>query len=289
MPTLSEFSDYVHTLSTESSKASGSTSTAKLVSSNKTQNSNSSIQAELDVLGSLSLSDKPATAKNEPHISFITCLLTATDNEGNTNQAISTLRNLLEDGRGECLVKLDQDPVDPSIKRQLSSADYDTALMNLKALCARPLLDCAITELYAAQDAKSDEKSGEVLIRERNLSVSDLLEIRIAVVGNVDAGKSTLLGVLTKGGLDDGRGKARVNLFRHKHEIESGRTSSVGMEIMGFDAEGKVVGANDGTRKASWKEIVSGSRKVITFIDLAGHEKYLKTTVFGLMGGSPGT
>ena len=44
----------------------------------------------------------------------------------------------------------------------------------------------------------------------------------------VDAGKSTLLGVLTKGTLDDGRGKSRVNLFRHKHEIESGRTSSVG-------------------------------------------------------------
>lgn len=44
----------------------------------------------------------------------------------------------------------------------------------------------------------------------------------------VDAGKSTLLGVLTKGALDDGRGRTRVNLFRHKHEIESGRTSSVG-------------------------------------------------------------
>lgn len=45
----------------------------------------------------------------------------------------------------------------------------------------------------------------------------------------VDAGKSTMLGVLTKNTLDDGRGRTRVNLFRHKHEIESGRTSSVGM------------------------------------------------------------
>lgn len=57
----------------------------------------------------------------------------------------------------------------------------------------------------------------------------------------VDAGKSSMLGVLVKGDLDDGRGKARVNLFRHKHEIETGRTSSVGMEIMGFDSTGKVV------------------------------------------------
>lgn len=47
--------------------------------------------------------------------------------------------------------------------------------------------------------------------------------IRVAVVGNVDAGKSTLLGVLTHGELDNGRGHARMKLFRHKHEMESGR------------------------------------------------------------------
>lgn len=64
---------------------------------------------------------------------------------------------------------------------------------------------------------------------------------RIAVVGNVDAGKSTLLGVLTHGELDNGRGMARQKLFRHKHEMETGRTSSVGNDILGFDAEGKNV------------------------------------------------
>ena len=42
----------------------------------------------------------------------------------------------------------------------------------------------------------------------------DFMEIRVAVVGNVDAGKSTLLGVLTHGELDNGRGFARQKLFR---------------------------------------------------------------------------
>lgn len=65
---------------------------------------------------------------------------------------------------------------------------------------------------------------------------------RVAVVGNVDAGKSTLLGVLTHGELDNGRGFARQKLFRHKHEMESGRTSSVGNDILGFDQEGQVRG-----------------------------------------------
>lgn len=71
-------------------------------------------------------------------------------------------------------------------------------------------------------------------------SLSFLLSFRVAVVGNVDAGKSTLLGVLTHGELDNGRGFARQKLFRHKHEMESGRTSSVGNDILGFDYEGQV-------------------------------------------------
>lgn len=60
----------------------------------------------------------------------------------------------------------------------------------------------------------------------------------------MDAGKSTLLGVLTHGELDNGRGFARQKLFRHKHEMESGRTSSVGNDILGFDQEGQVSSSN---------------------------------------------
>ena len=34
-------------------------------------------------------------------------------------------------------------------------------------------------------------------------------DVRIAVIGNVDSGKSTMVGVLTKCIMDDGRGSAR--------------------------------------------------------------------------------
>lgn len=56
-------------------------------------------------------------------------------------------------------------------------------------------------------------------------------------MGSADAGKSTLLGVLTQGQLDNGRGKARLNMFRHLHEVQSGRTSSISHEILGFDSK----------------------------------------------------
>ena len=36
-----------------------------------------------------------------------------------------------------------------------------------------------------------------------------------------------------------------------------------------------------------WVHICRASTKVITFIDLAGHEKYLKTTIFGMTGHAP--
>lgn len=75
-------------------------------------------------------------------------------------------------------------------------------------------------------------------LEDRHCKVVKFLGNRVAVVGNVDAGKSTLLGVLTHGELDNGRGFARMKLFRHKHEMETGRTSSVGNDILGFDSQG---------------------------------------------------
>lgn len=136
--------------------------------------------------------------------------------------------------------------------------------------------------------ANIQKYSKDFLIR-KNFDEEDFIEVRVAVVGNVDSGKSTLLGVLTHGVLDDGRGEARTKLFRHKHEIESGRTSSVGNDILGFDGKGKIVNdtAIHGAKMLDWESICRASSKVLTFIDLAGHEKYLKTTVFGMTGHAP--
>ena len=86
-------------------------------------------------------------------------------------------------------------------------------------------------------------------------------ELRFGVIGNVDSGKSTLIGVLYSNQLDDGRGKARMNILKHPHEKKTGRTSSISQNF---------IKADDNT--------------CVNFIDLAGHEKYLKTTIRGLSG-----
>jgi GTPase len=99
---------------------------------------------------------------------------------------------------------------------------------------------------------------------------------------------SSLLGVLLTGNLDDSRGSARLNVFNYQHEIKSGRTSSISQHILGFDKEGKVINYGDTFgRKKSWTDIVRESSKIITFYDLCGHEKYLKTTIVGLTSQFP--
>uniref|UniRef100_A0A182RKW9 GTP-binding protein 1 n=1 Tax=Anopheles funestus TaxID=62324 RepID=A0A182RKW9_ANOFN len=163
----------------------------------------------------------------------------------------------------------------------LEQDEYAASLATLQSLAA--MLGAECVELRTRKAEKGI--TGQYLIR-RKVEEDDFTEVRVAVVGNVDAGKSTLLGVLTHGELDNGRGFARQRLFRHKHEIESGRTSSVGNDILGFDSVGNVVNKPDhGT--LDWVKICEKSAKVITFIDLAGHERYLKTTVFGMTGHAP--
>jgi len=109
------------------------------------------------------------------------------------------------------------------------------------------------------------------------------VEVRVATVGNVDSGKSTLLGVLRSGSLDDGRGLARAAVFRHPHERETGRTSSIGHEILSYNLDGTPL--NQDKRAAA--AVTETPSKYVELLDLAGHAKYLKTTLFGMTGHHP--
>uniref|UniRef100_A0A8C1NT37 GTP-binding protein 1 n=1 Tax=Cyprinus carpio TaxID=7962 RepID=A0A8C1NT37_CYPCA len=191
------------------------------------------------------------------------------------------LRERMDEGCGETIYVLGvgSDGEDYG----LNESDMQASVATVRSMCEQIEADLILLR----ERAEAGGQVRDYLIR-RRVGEADFLEVRVAVVGNVDAGKSTLLGVLTHGELDNGRGFARQKLFRHKHEMESGRTSSVGNDILGFDQEGQVVNKPDSHGGSlDWTKICEKSSKVITFIDLAGHEKYLKTTVFGMTGHLP--
>jgi GTPase len=151
-----------------------------------------------------------------------------------------------------------------------------------------------------------------------------------AVAGSVDSGKSTLVACLTHGAmglplLDNGHGSARMAVFRHKHEIESGRTSSLSQQLLGYAADGAPQLADDAPRfwrsqtcscicrwtdrivQSLWTpvrssnmyrhagsilnyegvaaltpaEISQAAAHVLRFIDLGGHERFMKTALYG--------
>ncbi|KAF2686812.1 hypothetical protein K458DRAFT_470779 [Lentithecium fluviatile CBS 122367] len=240
---------------------------------------------ELSVLDELNLSDHVS------HVPLKTLLLDPA--EEHVAALAEHVQARLVEGHGEALFDLGLE--DSGDSMAFSKENWEFALSRVQAACQTVKADYKMLMTrnvggeveVGPRDAKDTGWCGKMILRRRPASVDDCIETRIAVVGNVDAGKSTMLGVLVKGGLDDGRGKARVNLFRHKHEIESGRTSSVGLEIMGFDSRGDVVVSSVAGRKLTWEEIGHRSAKVISFTDLAGHEKYLRTTVFGLLSSEP--
>lgn len=112
-------------------------------------------------------------------------------------------------------------------------------------------------------------------------------DVKIAVVGNVNSGKSSLVGTLLCGKNDDGRGSNRELVMNYRHEIETGQTSSVGYQILGFRKDGSVIHVDNKSKKESWPKIMKETNKLVTFMDLAGHEKYLKTTIHGMSSNHP--
>ena len=117
-------------------------------------------------------------------------------------------------------------------------------------------------------------------------------QIRITLTGPTMSGKSSLLGTLTTSTLDNGHGKSRLSMLKHRHEITSGLTSSVNQELIGYqDADsGDVEVVNYATENVTtWIDVhaaVSGSRLVF-ISDSAGHPRYRRTTVRGLVGWAP--
>ena len=126
-----------------------------------------------------------------------------------------------------------------------------------------------------------DKYVGELLIRlQRDASP---IEVNVAVLGHVNAGKSTLTGALITGKLDDGNGMLRSQVARYLHEVVSGRTSSITIRLLGFGSSYLPTNWNlrDPLDEA---EVTLKSNKILRLIDLGGHERYLRTTLKGLIG-----
>lgn len=189
------------------------------------------------------------------------------------------MRYRMNEGSGECYYIIGVTDLGNLVG--LTDLEYEDTYNTLSKIAKKNNYSLSV---ISEKSVDFDKKIYEILVREINHN--RYIDIKVAIAGGVDAGKSTMLSVLTRSIKDNGRGSARLSVFNYPHEVKSGRTSSIAHHILGFDSKGVITNyANIG--KNSWPDIVRESSKVISFFDLCGHAKYLKTTILGLTSSSP--
>ena len=127
-----------------------------------------------------------------------------------------------------------------------------------------------------------------IMLRQEKFALSPT-HIHVAVCGEVDSGKSTLISVIVTGNFDNGHGMARNRIVRYNHELESGRTSSISHHSACFSNAGEILSHSNHQRVRALSdiEIAEQTHRIIIFQDLAGHEKYFKTALHGFLGREP--
>ena len=185
----------------------------------------------------------------------------------------SQMKFRLGEGCGECYYEIGVE--DNGNTLGISKQELEISLSVINTIAINLGCQTKIMKLIQGKEGLI----AEMYIKKQEENLLSKIEITIGVLGEEGTGKSTLIGVLINGILDDGKGLARQNVLRHKHEILCGKTSSFSHQILGFDEEGKLTNYGELLRPSK-SQIVSKSTKIINFYDMAGGRKtFNRTTV----------
>lgn len=116
--------------------------------------------------------------------------------------------------------------------------------------------------------------------REHNIPENDII-----ILGPSNVGKSSLMGLLTYGQQDDGKGFSRKLVLRHIHEKITGNTSSIKYDTLGFSGSDMInysIGID-----YNMENIYNQSDRLINIIDLPGDFKYIKTILYNISSSTP--
>jgi elongation factor 1-alpha len=190
-------------------------------------------------------------------------------------QLASQMKYRLERGHGEAIYFIGVS--DDGKLLGLDKAELEESFFVLDKIAHE--VNSKIEEIET-QVANRGEVAKVTIARSQHFKPSHLL---IGVAGHVDHGKSTLVGTLTTGSLDNGSGGTRIFLDVQKHEIERGLSADLSFAVYGFQ-NGKPQRIKNPLNKKEKSRLVEKCDKLVSFVDTVGHEPWLRTTIRGIVG-----
>ncbi len=187
----------------------------------------------------------------------------------------SQMKYRMERGSGEAIYFIGVD--DDGNLLGLSDEKIEESLFVLKNIAEEINATILKVEKYSGDNGQI----ARVFIGKKGLSKKD--HMLVGVAGHVDHGKSTLIGTLTTGSLDNGSGRTRIFLDLQKHEIERGLSADLSFAIYGF-CDREPVRVKNPLNKKEKAKAVEDCDKLICFVDTVGHEPWLRTTIRGIVG-----
>lgn len=139
---------------------------------------------------------------------------------------VTQMKFRVTEGRGQCLYELGV--ADNGVLRGLPAKDYAESMDTIQRMARTLGFDCSILQECVVQREPVPLYCGELLVSRRHARGQDL---SLCFCGSLGSGKSTLMGAVLYSTLDDGHGSTRQLLFNHKHEVDSGRTSSIATRV----------------------------------------------------------
>lgn len=140
--------------------------------------------AELDIIDSLGLADSIT------HVRLKELLLASADSEERLSQLTDILRDRIEEGNGETLFELGYENSGESMA--LTKDEWVIAMERLQVAAAALQAECRVLitrnvggEFEAETVSEKDKHAdGKIMIRRKPETAEDVIELRVAVVGN---------------------------------------------------------------------------------------------------------
>ncbi|CEG48084.1 gtp-binding [Plasmopara halstedii] len=246
------------------------------------------VRAEFASTKSLEASDRLPEEVEEGNVEYKQQLLAPSP--GRLRQLTTQMHWRLNEGKGTAFYELGVK--DNGEVLGLKEEAILRSLVTLARMCRVVHAEMSLSQFRGGRDA-SHKAVRIQIVRVRETHATKRL--RMSLIGDFMSGKSTLVGVLTRGCLDDGAGLARMQVCRHRHELENGCTSSVSEHTIAVAADGhfrrieelRSYDFEDSDDESKNIETFTRQERFITLSDLAGHLKYLKSTASGLAGQFP--